>query len=223
MLFSTLFFDLDATLYSASNGLWDQIRLRIFKYMREEVGLAEDIIPSTRDHYWKTYGTTLEGLRIHHQVDPDHYLAYVHDLPLDEYLQHDQDLRDLLVSLPQDLWVFTNSDNRHANRVLKMLGIADLFTGVVDLLSMDFVIKPNPEAYQIALAKAGGVDPVNCVMFDDLLANLAGAKEIGFTTVLVGNNGTIDHADYHLPTIHDIKRIMPHLWNVKEVDHIRET
>jgi putative hydrolase of the HAD superfamily len=224
MLFSTLFFDLDATLYPASNGLWDLIRLRIYQYMREELGLAEEVIPATRDRYWKTYGTTLEGLRIHHQVDPDDYLAYVHDLPLDQYLQHDQELRDLLISLPQDLWVFTNSDRRHADGVLKKLGIADIFTGIVDLISMDFVIKPNPKAYQIALAMAGGVDPENCVLFDDLLANLNGAKKIGITTALVGENGISDHVDYHLPAIHAIKEKMPQLWiGKKEQDQNRES
>lgn len=216
MSFSTLFFDLDATLYPATNGLWDQIRFRIYQYMREEVGLAEEVIPATRDHYWKTYGTTLEGLRIHHQVDPDDYLAYVHDLPLDQYLQPDQALKDLLTSLPQDLWVFTNSDHRHASRVLDTLGITEVFSGIIDLISMQFVIKPNPKAYQIALASAGGVDPTRCVLFDDLLANLDGAKKIGFTTALVGQNGTSHDVDYHLPSIHSIKEEMPQLWNGKE-------
>jgi len=219
MSFSTLFFDLDATLYPSSNGLWDQIRLRIYQFMRGELGLAEDIIPATRDRYWTTYGTTLEGLRIHHQVDPDDYLAYVHDLPLDQYLEHDQALRDLLISLPQNLWIFTNADRRHADGVLNELGIADLFTGIVDLTSMDFVVKPNPKAYQIALARSGVVDPENCVLFDDLLANLNGAKKIGFTTALVGENGIPGQADYHLPTIHAIRENMPHLWNGKDEDH----
>jgi len=213
MSFSTLFFDLDATLYPSSNGLWDQIRLRIYQFMNEELGLAEEIIPATRERYWTTYGTTLEGLRIHHQVDPKDYLTYVHDLPLDQYLQHDQDLRDLLNSLPQDLWIFTNSDRPHADRVLEKLGIADLFTGIVDLISMDFIVKPNPKAYQIALTKTGETDPENCVLFDDLLANLVGAKKLGFTTALVGENEKSDQYDYHLPVIHAIKEIMPHLWN----------
>ena len=223
MSFSTLFIDLDATLYPSSNGLWDQIRLRIFQFMREELGLAEDIIPATRDRYWTTYGTTLEGLRIHHRVDPNDYLAYVHDLPLDQYLEHDQVLRDLLISLPQDLWIFTNADRHHANRVLKELGIADLFSGIIDLISMDFVVKPNPKSYQIALARAGGVDPKNCVLFDDLLANLNGAKKIGFTTALVGENGNSDQVDYHLPTIHAIRENMPHLWNGKDDTHNLES
>lgn len=191
--------------------------------MREELGLAEEIIPATRDRYWTTYGTTLEGLRIHHQVDPDHYLAYVHNLPLNQYLQHDQGLRDLLISLPQDLWIFTNADRRHADGVLKELGIADLFTGIVDLISMDFVVKPNPKAYQIALDMAGGVHPENCVLFDDLLPNLDGAKKIGFATALVGGNGIPDQVDYHLPTIHAIKEKMPLLWNGREEEQSQES
>ena len=105
MQISTLFFDLDATLYPASNGLWEQIRLRIFQYMEEVVGIPKDKIPETRDRYWKTYGTTLEGLRIHHQVEVDNYLSYVHDLPLENYLDDDPRLQEQLSSLPQDTLV----------------------------------------------------------------------------------------------------------------------
>ncbi len=223
MSFSTLFFDLDATLYPSSNGLWDQIRTRIYQYMQEELDLAEDMIPATREKYWRTYGTTLEGLRTHHQVDPNHYLDYVHDIPLDQYLQHDQGLRDLLISLPQDLWIFTNSDRPHAVRVLKKLGVADLFSGIVDLLAMDFVVKPNPKSYQIALAMAGDIDPQNCVLFDDLLVNLKGAREMGFATALVGENSTTDQVDFHLPVIHAIKEKMPQLWNGREAGNNRKS
>jgi len=213
MRFSTLFFDLDATLYPASNGLWDQIRLRIFQFMEEEVGIPKVDIPETRDHYWKTYGTTLEGLRIHHQVDPDNYLEYVHNLPLEDYLKDDPQLRELLSSLPQELWIFTNADHRHAERVLKGLGIFDLFTGIVDLIRLDFLVKPDPDAYKKALQMAGVTDPSECIMFDDLLPNLVAAKDIGFTTVLVGKNGQlVTSVDHYLETIHDIKKIMPELW-----------
>lgn len=213
MSFSTLFFDLDATLYPPENGLWEAIRLRIFQYMREEVGIPEDQISETRDHYWKTYGTTLEGLRRHHQVAADDYLAFVHDVPLHPYLEDDPILQDILRSLPQDLWIFTNADQHHARAVTKALGITDLFKGIVDLTAMDFVVKPQPESYQIALKMAGGIDPAHCIMFDDLPANLAGASAAGLTTVLVGENGTHHQADYQLTKIHDIKKVLPQLWN----------
>ena len=215
MSFTTLFFDLDATLYTPQNGLWDEIRLRIFQYMREKVGIPEDQISETRDRYWKTYGTTLEGLRIHHQVDPEDYLTYVHNLPLDQYLEDDPQLRDLLISLPQDMWIFTNADHRHASAVLGELGISDLFKGIVDLIAMDYRVKPQPESYKIALEMAGGVDPGKCILFDDLQANLNGAKNAGMTTVLVGGKRPADQVDFHLESIHDIKNTLPMLWNHK--------
>ena len=214
MNFSTLFFDLDATLYPASNGLWDLIRLRIYQFMQEEVGIPENEIPKTRDHYWTTYGTTLQGLRIHHQVSPEQYLAYVHDLPLEDYLDDDPILRGLLNSLPQDRWVFTNADRHHAERVLDKLGIADQFTGIVDLFSLDLVVKPDPEAFRKALDMAGETDPSRCILFDDLLPNLTAAKKLGFTTTMVGKiNQPATYLDFQLDTIHDMKKSMPGLWN----------
>ena len=213
MHFSTLFFDLDATLYPASNGLWEQIRLRIYKFMLEEIGIPKAEIPATRDKYWTTYGTTLEGLRIHHQVEPEDYLKFVHDLPLKDFLEPDPVLRDLLKTLPQDLWVFTNADRRHADRVLNELGISDLFSGIVDLLALDFIVKPNRKAYQTALKLAGVTDPERCVMFDDLIQNLIPAKELGFYTSLVGENGSTNQVDIQLQSIHEMKEKMPQLWS----------
>ncbi len=180
--------------------------------MSDEIGLPDEEIPTTRDHYWKTYGTTLEGLRIHHGVDPDDYLSYVHDIPLERYLSQDGELHSILKDLPQDLWVFTNADQRHAEAVLAVLGIQDLFTGIIDLLAMDFTIKPKPAAYLIAQELAGEKNPARCILFDDLLPNLQGAKNQGFTTVLVGDNGKDDSIDFQIPTIHEIKKILPHLW-----------
>ena len=212
MPFSTLFFDLDATLYPPSNGLWDEIRNRIFQYMDDVIGLPPEDIPAIRERFLKRYGSTLEGLRIHHGIDPDGYLSYVHNIPLENYLSQDPDLNALLSELPQDLWVFTNADQRHAEAVLAALGIQDHFTGIVDLLAMDFAIKPRPEAYQIAQELAGEKKPACCILFDDLVPNLQGAKKHGFTTVLVGENEHAESADFHLPTIHKMREVLPQLW-----------
>ena len=212
MLFSTLFFDLDATLYPASNGLWEQIKLRIYQFMLEEIGIPKNEIPATRDKYWTTYGTTLEGLRIHHGVEPDDYLAYVHGLPLKDFLKPDPVLRNILTTLSQDLWIFTNADYRHAERVLAELGISDLFSGIVDLFALDFTVKPNQEAYQTAMTLAGVSDPKQCVMFDDLIQNLLPAKKLGFYTSLVGENSYSEQVDFQLKTIHEMKEKIPQLW-----------
>src|SRR3990170_1715211 len=143
MLITTLFFDVDDTLYSSENGLWGAIRERMNEFMYERLHLSPQEIPVLRHKYYETYGTTLRGLQLHHNVDPDEFLAYVHDLPLHAFLQPAPELRTLLLSLPQRKWIFTNADSQHAARVLTLLGISDCFNGFVDVRAMDFHCKPE--------------------------------------------------------------------------------
>jgi pyrimidine 5'-nucleotidase len=138
MSYTTLFFDLDDTLYPGSNGLWALIRERMGWYMVEVLGLPESEVPALRRKYYETYGTTLRGLQIHHQVDVDDYLHYVHDLPLEQFLQPNPELRALLLSLPQQRWIFTNADADHARRVMSVLGVQDCFTGIIDIRAIGF-------------------------------------------------------------------------------------
>ena len=122
------------------------------------------------------------------------------------------ELLSTLVNLPQQLWVFTNADINHAKRVLSTLKVEDCFNGIVDLFALEFQVKPKPASYQIAMKLAGEDDPSRCMMFDDLLHNLLPAKQMGFTTVLVGKDGSPDGIDYCLDTIHQIREMIPQLW-----------
>jgi len=212
MNFDTIFFDLDATLYPESNGLWPAIRENIDRFMREEMKIPKDEIPKMREHYYAHYGTTLRGLQIHYGVEPRDYLNYVHDLPLDRFLQSDPDLRKMLLSIPKRRWIFTNSDRPHAERVLTQLGIEDCFEDIVDVYTLEQHPKPQPEAYQLALETAGVPEPQTCALLDDSIRNLASAKEMGFFTILVGHNGIHPSADRSLSDIHDLPRVAPEFW-----------
>jgi pyrimidine 5'-nucleotidase len=213
MTFTTLFFDLDDTLYASSNGLWSAIRARMGQYMVERVGLPAEQVPALRRTYFETYGTTLRGLQKHHQVDADDYLAYVHDLPLEFYLQPAPELRAMLVSLPQTRWIFTNADAAHAARVLAILGLDGCFAGVIDVRAIQFACKPEPVAYQRALAIAGAPSPSQCVLLDDSAVNLAAARQMGFTTVWVSQNGHLNPAaHYTLPDLMALPQVLPELW-----------
>jgi putative hydrolase of the HAD superfamily len=181
-------------------------------FMIEELQIPAPDVPELRDHYWKTYGTTLEGLRRHHQVHPEKYLDYVHNIALENFIEPDYDLKQSLTTLPQELWVFTNSDFHHANRVLDRLGIQDCFKGVIDLYALDFIVKPNPDAYHKAFEIADVSNPADCLMFDDLIPNLSTAKQLGLTTVLVGENGQNQDVDYYLSTIQELQKTLPELW-----------
>jgi putative hydrolase of the HAD superfamily len=183
------------------------------QYMDERLGLPKEQIPELRRHYFQTYGTTLRGLQRHHHVDADDYLAYVHDLPLSEYIQPDPELRNLLLSLPQPRWIFTNADAAHAGRVLSVLGMSDCFTGIIDIRAVEFACKPEPEAYLRALVCSGNPDSQNCVLFDDSILNLGGAHRLGFTTAWVNPRGeTHPDADFVLPNLLSLPQVMPELW-----------
>lgn len=217
MTWNVLFFDLDDTLYPNTNGLWEAIRLRMTDYLRDPLGFAPGEIQEIRQSYYENYGTTLRGLQTHHEVDEDDYLAYVHDLPLEEFISPNPRLRSMLESLPQTKWIFTNADADHAKRVLKVLGIEDCFSGIIDVRALDFLCKPDKQAYIHALELAGEANPENCVLLDDSIRNLTPAHQLGYTTVLVGSTEQNQAADYSIESLKDLPQVFKQLWSFKEI------
>jgi len=218
---TTLFFDLDDTLYSPKNGLWLAIRDRMRRYLIERVGFPPGEVDTLRHEYFVTYGTTLRGLLINHpeRIDADDYLAFVHDIPLQEYIQPDPSLRTLLLSLPQHCWIFTNSDDRHALRVLNALGVRDCFEGIIDIRALGYACKPVEDAYHRALALAGETVPGHCILFDDSPRNLAPAKALGIYTVLVGHDKPDPSACQAITSLHELPEALPALWKLRKETH----
>lgn len=186
MRFTTLFFDLDDTLYPSSTGLWPAIKDRMTLYMIERLGLPENDVPFLREQYFKMYGTTLRGLQERHNVDKEDFLAFVHDLPLKEYLTPNPILRDVIASLPTHNLIFTNADVFHARRVLAALELDDLFEAVVDVNAVTPYCKPMPESFAIAMDLADEPDPRKCVMIDDVPRTTRAALNVGMASLLYG-------------------------------------
>ena len=186
MRFSTIFFDLDDTLYPSSVGLWSAIKERMNQYMIERMDIPKQDVPALREQYFKMYGTTLRGLQARHNVDVDDYLAYVHDLPLEEYLTPDPVQREVIASLPTRNLIFTNADANHARRVLKALNLDDLFETIVDVNAVAPYCKPNPESFAIAQELADEPDPRKCVMIDDIPLTTRAALDAGMASILYG-------------------------------------
>lgn len=186
MRFTTLFFDLDDTLYPSSSGLWHAIKDRMNLYMLERLGVSEKDVPVLREQYFKMYGTTLRGLQERHNVDKEDFLAFVHDLPLKNYLTPNPVLREILRSLPTHNLIFTNADVPHARRVLTALQLDDLFDTVVDVNAVAPYCKPMPESFAIAMDLANEPDPRKCVMIDDLPRTTRAAFNVGMASLLYG-------------------------------------
>lgn len=192
-----ILFDLDNTLYSPDRQLFALMDKRINSYMHEIVGIPLHQVDELRRSYWQRYGVTMQGLMRHHQVDPEDYLHYVHDIDVPSRLALDPELRQALQSLPQRLVVFTNSSICHSERVLQALGLSDLFEEIYDIRIAGYLPKPYPDPYQAVLDHLGA-EAKECIMVEDTLENLLTAKKLGMGTVLVGPRDTAEYVDVQI-------------------------
>lgn len=183
-------FDLDNTLYPADTDLFSQINERIGAYVAELLGLDRDAAEVRQKAYYKTYGTTLRGLMMEHDVDPDDFLAKAHDIDYSA-VKPNAALQAAIRSLPGKKYIFTNGDRPHAERTAAALGITDLFDDIFDIVAAGLVPKPNRETYDLFL-KNTGVSPVRAAMFEDLPQNLTVPHKLGMRTVLVVPPNTRD-------------------------------
>lgn len=208
----TILFDLDDTLYPRQAGIMGQIGTLMLRYMRTRFDLSPEEAAELRTHYFQTYGTTMRGLQVNHQIDPDEFLHYVHDIPLHRYLQTNPRLDEVLAAIPQEKVIFTNASREHAERVLDQLGIRRHFARIIDVRDMDYESKPQPAAYR-RVCEILGVRPQECLLVEDNLRNLRPAKELGMTTILVGDGHTVadGSVDYSLLRVEEIGKILEEL------------
>ena len=136
------------------------------------------------------FGTTLSGLMNKQEIDPDDYLAFVHDIDYSG-LEPDPALATAIDALPGKKFIFTNGDRPHAERTAAALGISDHFEDIFDIVSADLIPKPNRETYDKFLAQTG-VSPARAAMFEDLPKNLKVPHQLGMRTGLIVPTGSRD-------------------------------
>ena len=202
MPISAVLFDLDNTIYPASSGVMKGIDVRITEYVQNLLGLEVEQARELRQRYYRTYGTTLNGLQRHHGVDAEDYLGHVHDLAIESFLTSDAELDQLLSELTATKAIFTNSPAEYARRVLRAMGIERHFAHVFDIRFSGFRPKPDPVVYQSVL-DALGVAGTAAILVEDSPQNLPPARALGMTTILVGepSDAAAALADYVTPDV----------------------
>lgn len=201
-------FDMDNTLYPSSANLFRQIDVRMRAYVGRLLGLPEDEARLVQKRLFREHGTTLRGLMDAYHVNPNGFLAEVHDIDM-SVLDRDFRLRNALRRLPGRRIVFTNADQPYAERVLEALGIADCFDAIHDIHAMDYRPKPDPACYR-QLLDAHAIAAERAFFADDMALNLAPASRLGMRTGWV-NNGSergdeghvAEHIDFELTNLTD--------------------
>lgn len=243
--YDCLLFDLDDTLYPLASGLAVNCNKNIRDYMTEKLGIDESKVAEMASFLYKSYGTTMAGLRaIGYSFNYDDFHSYVHGrLPYDN-LKLDLVLRQLLLSIPVRKVIFTNADKVHTSKVLSRLGLEDCFDGIIcfetlnrpdessfsdasayikpDIFNISDELPKTPilcKPSEAAIARALEIAKVNAkrtIFFDDSIRNIQAGKRIGLKTILVGASHRVNGADYALESIHNIKEALPELWQAGE-------
>ena len=183
-------FDLDNTLYPASASLFPQIDVRMRQFIAERLGLPLDQAFALQKRYYREFGTTLRGLMLVDRLEPDAFLAYVHDID-HTVLDLAPRLDAALAGLPGRKVIFTNGTESHAVKVLERLGVAARFEAIFDIAAAGYIPKPSPETYARMLARHT-LAAAGTAMVEDLHRNLIPAARLGMTTVWVRQP---DHPD----------------------------
>ncbi|MFE7899034.1 HAD family hydrolase [Streptomyces sp. NPDC057424] len=151
------------TRWAAEHGITAEEFARVELHGRPAAEIAADLLPA--------------------EIVPQ-AVARIEDLEVDDVPNGGVHLlpgtRAFLDALPADRWaVVTSATRRLAEARLDAVGILPKTLVAADDITRG---KPDPEPYLLA-ARALGVDPAHCVVFEDAPAGLASGRAAGMTTV----------------------------------------
>ncbi len=180
----TWVFDLDETLYPSDAAVMSQVIDKMTDWVQREFSLTREEAHAMQQHYYTTYGTTLNGLLANNQVrDLASFLDFVHDVD-HSVITPDPELAAHVKALDGRRIVYTNGSRKHAEKVIDRLGLNGLFEDLYDIEAAAFTPKPHREGFD-RFTGHFSITPQSTVMFEDSVKNLQTAHDVGFTTVLV--------------------------------------
>ena len=179
----TWIFDLDNTLYHSSINLFDQIDKRMCDYVSKFLGISASDAYKIQKSFFREYGTTLRGMMECHNMDPEPYLDYVHDIDFTN-IKVDHAMAAALDVLPNHKIIFTNATKKYADQVIKCLKIDHHIDNIFDIIDADYNPKPSPEIY-LQFIRKFNINPKRAIMVEDMARNLIPAANLGMKTVWV--------------------------------------
>ncbi len=176
-------FDLDNTLYPHHIDLFAQIDRNMTAYVSAFLDLPREEARVLQKRYYYDHGTTLQGLMLHHGVDPEDFLEKAHAIDY-QVLAPDTELGEAIKALPGRKFIFTNGSVKHAEMAARALGILDHFDDIFDIVAAEYLPKPAGATYD-KFTSLHRVDTSHAAMFEDLPRNLLVPKTLGMKTVLL--------------------------------------
>ena len=179
-------FDLDNTLYPPEVRLFDQIEIKMTEWISKRLSISLHEANILREVYWKKYGTSLAGLMREHNIEPEDYLTFAHDISFSN-LKPNPLLKNLITALPGRKIVYTNGTVPYAKNVLRSLDLDSIFDHVYGVENANYLPKPEKKAYELIFTK-DELNPLKSAMFEDEARNLKVPHLLGMITVFVSPN-----------------------------------
>jgi beta-phosphoglucomutase len=128
------------------------------------------------------------------------YVEYISAIDESEILKG---AKEYLLKLKNSgIKIALGSASKNALAILNRLNITNLFDSIVDGNKVSKA-KPDPEVFLIA-AKELGLEPHECVVFEDAEAGITAAKAAGMRTVGIGNRELLMEADIVVKGLYEI-------------------
>ena len=181
-----ILFDCDGVLYQDLEAVFGQVSRKMTEYISNKLNVDLKKAKELQTNYFHKYNTSLNGLMIHHEIDPKEFLDFVHDIDL-SFLEKDTALRHELENIDLRKFVFTNGSHNHVKHITTTLGIDDQFEGIFDIVDADYHPKPEAKAFDLMIEKFK-IDPKETLYIEDIAKNLSIGKERGTITAWLINN-----------------------------------
>ncbi|MFD0798877.1 beta-phosphoglucomutase [Maribacter chungangensis] len=121
------------------------------------------------------------------------YLAYIENMNASEILPDVPRVLDFLKD--RQIPIALGSASKNARPILEKVGLLSYFDTIVDGNNVTKA-KPDPEVFLIA-ARSLGVNPSDCVVFEDALAGIQAANAAGMISIGIGDAKILSEANYN--------------------------
>lgn len=192
-----IIWDLDNTLYRITPEFADMLDHVMAEALVYDLGIdmALDKCKSIVKESYKTYRDGGEIFYRDYNISPKDLSECYHNRKPVDMITPYETLPQKLQQINFEQYVFTTSSRSAAERILKHIGLYELFKDRFYSVEDFGVYKKNESAdvYRKVCEKIG-YDPKDCIFVDDSYSNLEFAKETGMTTVRIfyQNNSTKD-------------------------------
>jgi len=122
----------------------------------------------------------------------DEYLSYISQIDQSEILGGVLPILDYIKSKNQK--IVLGSASKNARLILEKTGIMSYFDAIIDGNDVSKA-KPDPEVFALGAQKVG-IEPENCIVFEDSIAGIQAANIAGMTSIGIGEKDILNEADY---------------------------